>query len=59
MIKWFAYRHNNGTIHVKRYFDEHDLRECEESFFVDAHTQPFLASNREEAIEKAEHRLGE
>jgi len=35
MIEWWAYKHINGTIHVKRLFDHSDLYEAQESDFVD------------------------
>lgn len=56
-IQWWAYRHTNGTIQLKRYFDKRDMEDAEESPFVDEYTRPFSADNREHAMEIAEGRL--
>jgi hypothetical protein len=50
-ILWWGYRHANGSLHVKRYFnDPLDLVEAQASPFVDSVCQPFPASSREEAM---------
>lgn len=48
--QWYGYRHENGSIHVKRYFDQRDTDEALESDFVEAVVGPFYADNREEAL---------
>ncbi len=50
---WYGYRHEDGGIHVKRYFDPGDIREIEESDFVHQHCGPFLAEGRADAMEIA------
>jgi len=47
---WWGYSYINGSIQVKRYFDEQDLKEANESSFVDTVFKPFKAKDREEAI---------
>ena len=55
MIEWYAYKHNNGTIHLRRYFgDPLDIQEAIESPFVDSVTDVFLSCDREEALKLAE-----
>jgi hypothetical protein len=52
MTKWFAYRHINGNIKVKRYdptFGKAALNDAEESDFVDYVLQPYDAENRADA----------
>jgi len=48
-IQWWGYRHTNGTIHTKRYFDKRDIEEANESPFVDQSTGPFEAGNADDA----------
>lgn len=50
-MKWWGYRHVDGSIHAKRFFENRDIQEADESDFVAATTSPFEADNREEAIE--------
>ena len=50
---WYGYRHVDGEIDVKRYFDPGDLREIEESDFVAEHCGPYLAEGRADATEIA------
>ena len=57
MNKWWAYLHENGTIQVKRFFDEMDLVEAINSPFVHAITRVFEATDREDALKKARGRL--
>jgi hypothetical protein len=54
---WWGYKHINGNIQVKRYFGIQDLYEAKESPFVDCHTEPFEASDREEAIKITKEQL--
>lgn len=50
MNKWWGYLHTNGTVHVKRYFNDHDLDEADESPFVKRVTVAFEASDRDDAL---------
>ena len=57
-LRWWAYRHTDGSLHVKRYLDDPgDLQEARESSFVDEMFGPFLAANRESAMTRARARL--
>jgi len=49
-LLWWAYRHTNGTIQVKRYFDDDYRQDCAESPYVKNYTTPFGARSREEAV---------
>ena len=49
-ITWYAYKHVNGHVHVKRYGDDGDLEECRSSSFVKRILPPYGAINREEAM---------
>jgi len=49
-FKWWGYRHVDGSIHAKRYFDALDIEEARESPFVDTCYGPFLCDNREQAL---------
>jgi len=49
-LLWYAYRHELGSIHVKRYFDVRDIRETRESDFVRRVEGPFEADTRDEAL---------
>ncbi len=48
--QWWGYRHTNGSLQVKRYFDDRDIQEARESDFVVRTAGPFYANNREEAL---------
>ena len=50
-FKWWGYKHTSGTLQAKRYFDRRDTDEAQESPFVEQIVYPFLAANREEALE--------
>lgn len=50
-IKWWGYMHTNGSLQVKRYFDERDLSEANESPFVETVYPPFEAGGHEHAIQ--------
>lgn len=55
---WYAYKHVNGGIHVKRFFDDGDLKELRESDFVKDFTAvPFYAMSHEHAMEIAKEHL--
>ncbi len=56
-LKWWGYKHVNGSLQVKRYFDYLDLQEARESDLVEVTVGPFLASGREEALEKLKESL--
>ena len=57
-IKWWGYRHINGTIHAKRFFSQEDLSEAVESPFVADIVAPFVAKSRDEALTTIAHKLG-
>jgi hypothetical protein len=46
---WWGYMHANGSLIVKRYFDERDIEEAKESPFVREIFGPIQAPNRQEA----------
>lgn len=48
---WWGYKHISGSFQVKRYFDNRDTKEAEESPFCEQVVYPFEASDREEALE--------
>ena len=49
-MKWWGYLHTSGTIQVKRYFSELDIKEAIESDFCQKVFYPFEADNRENAL---------
>ena len=51
-IQWWGYRHINGTIQAKRYFDHRDIEDAMESPFVARWCGPFPCKDRDEAIRK-------
>jgi len=55
---WYGYKHINGSYQAKRYFDREDLQDCVESDLVESNTQPFEATNRDDAIKITRQRLG-
>lgn len=57
-LKWWGYLHTNGSVQVKRYFDERDIDEALVSPFVSKVTQPFEAEGRSDAIKQASEKLG-
>lgn len=48
-MKFWAYIHKNGTLHTKRYFDESDIIEAQESDFVRCVLMPIEAESIAEA----------
>ena len=59
MLKWYAYKHVNGELHLKRYWNDYgDIIEARESPFVAEVTEPFDADTRELAIAKGLGLLG-
>ena len=58
MLEWWAYKHINGSIHIKRYLgDPLDLQEAGESPFVYIYTDVFTAINADEALKLANELL--
>ena len=55
--KWWGYVHVNGTIQVKRYFDERDIDDARCSDFCIMVFPPFEADSREEAIHHIKSKL--
>ena len=53
-ITWWGYRHTNGNLQAKRYFDQEDIREAEESPFCAEVSGPFEATDREDALKQLE-----
>lgn len=49
-IEWWAYIHENGTLHVRRYFDMLDILEAQESPFVKRVFGPMPIDTREGAL---------
>jgi hypothetical protein len=49
VTQWYAYEHENGSFHLRRYFGPLDVEECHESPFVRAVVGPYEAEDREEA----------
>ena len=47
---FWGYRHQIGTIQLKRYFNKFDLIDAENSPFVKVVIQPFEAKSRTQAI---------
>lgn len=55
---WWAYIHTNGSLQVKRFFNDEDIAEASESPFCNKVTGPFEALDRERAIIVAQQRFG-
>ncbi len=49
-LLWWGYRHINGSLQAKRYFDARDLEDARESDFVASVCPPFKANGRDEAL---------
>jgi len=47
---WWGYLHVNGSLQVKRYFDEIDITEAWESPFVQRVYGPWECTGREDAL---------
>jgi hypothetical protein len=52
MNEWWGYLHVDGSVHVKRYFGPKDIAEAWQSDFVQDVTRPFLAEDRDDALQK-------
>lgn len=51
-ILWWGYRHINGHIQVKRFFNQFEIDDAYESPFAIHVYEPFEAENRADAINK-------
>jgi len=51
-LEWWGYKHNCGSYQAKRYFDKLDITEAQESPFVETVVGPFMAKDREDALEQ-------
>ena len=49
-LLWWGYKHTSGTYQAKRYFEQLDIMEAQESPFCEIVVGPFEASGREEAL---------
>ena len=58
-MKWWGYKHTNGSVQVKRYFSPTDLQDAYESPFVKQVVEPFDAETREEAAQIVDKRTKE
>lgn len=59
-MRFWAYRHTDGQIHLKHYHDdfgEDAMEDAENSDFVDIIYGPFNAESRQKASEKAKQML--
>lgn len=54
-FQWWGYRHTNGGVQAKRYFDQRDLDDARESPFCAKVTGVFLAESREEALQMVDN----
>ena len=50
-LEWWGYKHNCGSYQAKRYFEKLDITEAQESPFVESVVGPFLAKDRDDALE--------
>lgn len=57
-LEWWGYLHVEGTLQVKRYFGPRDIKEAQESPFVDIVHGPFSADGREQALQILSEHLG-
>lgn len=56
-LRWYAYRHVNGKLFLRRYYDMGDVVEARTSPFVASCTEPFEADDYESALIIAEELL--
>lgn len=56
-LQWWGYLHVNGTVQVKRYFDERAIEDALASDFVIRVVWPFVAENRDDALRIIGERL--
>lgn len=57
-LQWWGYRHTSGTLHTKRYFDQLDIQEANESPFCARVIGPFNADSSEAARRIVKDKLG-
>jgi len=59
MLEWYAYKHVNGTLHIKRFLgDMGDIEEARMSPFVAQVVGPWESETGEEAKRIMHERLG-
>jgi hypothetical protein len=51
-LAWWGYRHVSGSAHVKRLFSLRDIDEARESDFCEWVSEPFAATDRDDAMNK-------
>jgi hypothetical protein len=51
MEQWWGYIHVNSQLMVKRYYDQQDIDEANESPFVERAFGPILADDKDMAID--------
>ncbi len=56
-LRWYGYRHVDGSIHVKRYLSEMDIKETRRSDFVVYTWGPFTAKDRPDALDRIQSML--
>jgi hypothetical protein len=57
-LDWYAYKHTNGSMHLRRYFGDYgDIIEARESPFVETVTEVFEANKRSQAEDIMRARL--
>lgn len=49
-LQWWGYRHTNGGVQAKRFFDIRDIQDAHESPFVKEVVGPFECGGRDEAL---------
>ena len=57
MLEWYAYKHANGQLFLRRFFDQGDIDEASSSPFVAKCTGKFEAYTYEEALAKMKELL--
>jgi len=50
MLEWYAYKHVNGKLFLRGFFDQGDIDEASSSPFVEKCTHMFEADTHEEAV---------
>jgi len=58
MLEWYAYKHSNGKLFLRRFFDQGDVDEAASSPFIEKCTSMFEANTYEEAEEIMKELLG-
>ena len=57
--QWWGYKHTSGTYQAKRYFGALDTDEAIDSPFCEVVVGPFMAEDREEALETVKKLVNE